>query len=336
MTETRLPINTPTGLVDRLTTRKRILVMGATGFVGRALVPALVADGHDVTAHGRQPVSEATLAGLGVSRHVFCDFEGACDFERMLRGHELVIHLAGVAHQDKTTPYYRYERINVAATQEIARAAAVSNIKVIFVSSIAAQVGVSSTSIVSEADEQAPTTFYGGSKRLAEVRLLESGANYVVIRPPLIVGAGAKGNFAELLKLAARPVPLPFGGLEARRSLLSIDNLIAAIKFLIGADHISKQTFIVADAIPLRVREMIASSRKGMGMRPLLFPVPDALLSASFSMLGRKDALERISSPLVVSPQKIVDAGFRHVTTSSRALEATGAWYINQARGRLS
>jgi UDP-glucose 4-epimerase len=158
------------------------------------------------------------------------------------------IHLAALAHQPNDVKETLFDKINRQATADLARATARAGARLIFLSSVAAQSASSSNRVLTENDPCLPSTAYGRSKLNAEIDIAASGGQYVILRPSLVYGRGAKGNMRKLIRLARRPLPLPFAGVTNKRSLLAIENLISAIGLLIQRDEIRNEAFLVADA----------------------------------------------------------------------------------------
>src|SRR5205814_3701651 len=148
----------------------------------------------------------------------------------------------------------------------------------VFLSSVRAQCGPSADQVVSEEQEPRPTDAYGRSKLAAEQGLAQLDLDWVALRLVLVYGPGVKGNMAQLLRFARTPYPLPLGALHGRRSLLALDNLVAAIDTVLAAPGRLRQPLIAADPGALSIPEMIAAMRRGLGRSAGLFPVPPTLL----------------------------------------------------------
>jgi len=148
------------------------------------------------------------------------------------------------------------------------------------------------------------------SKLDAERGLGDLSIDWVALRPVLVYGPGVKGNMAALVKLAAKPLPLPFGNLPGRHSLLSVDNLVAAVDAVLRADAPLRRPLIVAEPEPITIGEMITCLRRGLGRRQGLFSVPAPLLRYVFGMLGRAEAYERIAGSLIASAAAMTALGW--------------------------
>jgi nucleoside-diphosphate-sugar epimerase len=140
--------------------------------------------------------------------------------------------------------------------------------------------------------------------------LAELDIDWVALRPVLVYGPGVKGNLASMMQLARSRYPLPLGGLTARRSLVSLDNLVDAIDTVLGKPAAQRRPFIVADSDPLAVPEMIAAMRQGLGRRPGLIPVPGALLARALKAAGRAEWHERLAGSLVADASALRSLGW--------------------------
>ena len=258
----------------------KVLVTGASGLIGRPLTAALANAGHQV----RAAVRRAQTFPDGVEVAQIGDLAGEIDWPPLLAGMDAVVHLAGIAHIGTDVSDETYDRVNHLATAALARAAATAAIKrFVFISSIRAQSGTHADHRLSESDPPQPTEAYGRSKLAAEEAVRASGVPYTILRPVLVYGRGAKGNLASLLRLARLPVPLPFGRLANKRSLLGVDNLIAAIRFALENERAANETFIVADPQPVSVADIVAISRAATGRKPHLISVPPGLFAGLFA-----------------------------------------------------
>jgi UDP-glucose 4-epimerase len=238
-----------------------------------------------------------------------------------LEGVDAVIHSAGVAHAMSGVPEHDYRVLNTEATIGLALAARRARAKrFVFLSSIRAQCGAAEDAIQTEALEPRPTDAYGRSKLDAERGLAELDLDWVALRAVLVYGPGVKGNMAQLMKLARSPFPLPLGGLTARRSLLAVDNLVAAIETVLTARAPLRRPFVVADPQPLTVADMIAAMRRALGRGPNLFPVPDAILELAFRTAKREESYARLSGALVADPSALMSIGFAPQLTTPDGL----------------
>ena len=299
----------------------RVLVTGASGFIGRPLCAALAAAGHRVRAALRDRRVRSFPPGVEIVR--LPDLAGPVDWRPLVDGMDAVVHLAAIAHAPPQVPDAAYDRVNHRATAEFAHAAAAAGIGCfVFISSIGAQSATTSDHPLSEADVARPAKTYGQAKLAAEAAVRAAGVPYTILRPVLVYGPDPKANIARLKWLAGLPVPLPFGALRRRRSLLALDNLIGAIRFALEDPRALNETFIVADAETVSVAEIIATLRRAAGRRPALVSVPPALLAFAFGLIGQREKWEQLAGSLVAEPKKLMAAGWRPAVDAHTALAA--------------
>jgi nucleoside-diphosphate-sugar epimerase len=273
-------------------------------------------------------------APLGAASAVIGDIATPYNMHAALRDVDAVIHSAGLAHAMSGRPEDDYRAINTEATIKLARAAERAGAKrFVFLSSIRAQSGPAARTILTEDQPPAPTDAYGRSKLEAEQGLSELGLDWAALRPVLVYGPGVKGNMAALLALAQSPLPLPLGGLKGRRSLLSLDNLAAAIDIALKAPGPLRRPFIVADPEPVTVPEIVAALRAGLGRKPGLIPVPAFALRGAAYLTGRSEAYERVAGSLVASPRALEGLGWQPVSSTRDALAELARQTEAQASG---
>jgi len=298
----------------------RILVTGASGFVGRALATELAAAGHAVRAAMRQP---ADIFPRSVEVVAVSDLTRPVEWRPLLRDIDTVVHLAGIAHAGPEIADAAYDRVNRLATAELANAAKIMGIKhLVFMSSIRAQGGPSSGGILRETGAARPTDAYGRSKLAAEDAVRAAGVPFTILRPVLIYGPGVKGNFARLMALARTPWPLPLGLCRNRRSLLARRNLIDAVHFAVTSPAAKGETFIVADREPLTLAGIVTALRAGEGRSPGLLPVPPALIALAAGALGRGEEWQRVGGPQVADPGRLMRAGWKPAVETRDGLAA--------------
>jgi UDP-glucose 4-epimerase len=239
------------------------------------------------------------------------DLTRPVEWRALLKDVETVVHLAGIAHAGSGVSEDAYDRVNRLATAELANAARAIGLRhLIFMSSIRAQSGPSSTDVLRETDPPRPTDAYGRSKLAAEDAVRAAGVPFTILRPVLIYGPGVKGNLARLMALAGMPWPLPLGLCRNRRSLLARQNLIGAIRAILQSPSARGETYIVADPMALTLAEIVAALRAGAGRRPGLLPVPPVLMAAALRAVGRADDWERLGGTSVADPAKLLSAGW--------------------------
>jgi UDP-glucose 4-epimerase len=298
----------------------RILVTGASGFIGRALVTELADSGHSVRAAMRQP---ADVFPRSVEVVAVSDLTRPVEWRALLKGIETVVHLAGIAHAGQDIAEDAYDRVNRLATAELANAARAIGVRhLVFMSSIRAQSGPSSAETLRETDPPRPTDAYGRSKLAAEDAVRQADVPFTILRPVLIYGPGVKGNLARLIRLAQTAWPLPLGLCRNRRSLLARQNLLAAIHLLLQSPAAMGETYVVADPMALTLAEIVAALRAGAGRPPGLLPIPPALVALACRAAGRAEEWERLGSGLVADPAKLLRAGWRPAIDTRAGLAA--------------
>ncbi len=320
-----------------MTVVRNVLVTGAGGFVGGHMVAAL--DGDAVTAVTRRPEPLPP----GVLGAVVPSIDGATDWGGTLDGVDAVVHLAGLAHRSgkfATANLSLYEDVNAKGTIRLAEAAARAGVRdFLFVSSI----HVNGTETdgrppFRETDTPAPSGPYGASKAKAEAGLAEiaarTGMAVTVVRPPVIHGAGARGNIGRLAAALRRGVPLPLASIHNRRAFLGIDNLVGFVRWRLSTPNAWCETFIVADDAQPSTPEFVALLGAAIGRRARLAPFPPALLRRVLSATGRGAMAEGLLSSLEVDTAKAKAAGWRPRFTLAEGLDR--AFGAGPAGGRAT
>ena len=257
----------------------KILVTGANGFIGTQLSETLANSGHQVRSTARS----LTPNGSTTRELITCDLESADNLDHLMTGCDAIVHLAGRAHvmsDDPATSESLYVSANVNVTRKLAQSAARPGVKrMILMSSV--KVNGESTTIktpFTSQDTANPQDPYGRSKTQAEQALWDiastSELEGVVIRPPLVYGPGVRANFASLIGIVDRGIPLPLGSIRNKRSFVSIDNLIDCIGAALQSPNAGGQTFLVSDGQDLSTPELISSIASALHKSPMLIPVP--------------------------------------------------------------
>jgi nucleoside-diphosphate-sugar epimerase len=296
-----------------------VALTGATGFIGQWLLKELPKRGYRLRVLLRRP----STVPIDAASAVVGDLARPVNMAAALADVDAVIHSAGLAHAMSGVPEDDYRMLNTQATIGLARAAQRAGAKrFVFLSSIRAQSGPTAEDVLTEDLTPAPTEAYGRSKLAAEQGLAELDLDWVALRLVLVYGTGVKGNMAQLVRFARSPYPLPLRLLEARRSLLSLDNLAAAVDAVLAAPGPLRRPLIVADREALTLPEMIAAMRRGLGRRPGLLPVPLRLLEAGLRAAGRSEIYDRLAGALVASPAALVQLGWTPPVTTQDGLAA--------------
>ena len=298
--------------------RRRILVTGANGFVGKALVRHLAAAGYVVRAVVRS--RQALPSSPAIEFAEIPDIADV-DWRPLLDGVDAVVHLAAIAHRDGVIEA-SYDRTIRLATERLASACARVEIKrLIYVSSIGAQAGSAADGVIREDSPPHPASAYDRAKLQAESAVLVSGCAYTILRPVLVYGHDVKGNMDRLIRLSSSPWPLPFGSLHNMRSLLALDNLVDAISFCVESDLARNELFVVADEEPISVAEMLVLMRRAIGRAPRIFAVPRSLLERLVKAASPR-LWDRIGRELVVDSSKLLAIGWRPPVNVRAGLKA--------------
>jgi len=295
---------------------QRILVTGASGFVGRALVRSLCESGYDVRAASRMPLSAVEPMPV-VGWHRADITTDALD--PLLEGIDGVIHAAGIAHAKAAEA--QHQRVTVEGTRRLVEAMRRNGTgRLVFISSIRAQVGAYSLRRVADGHSMAPADAYGRAKRDAEEVVATSGLDTTILRPVLVADVGARGNLAALLRLAQTPLPLPFAALTAKRSLVSRRALADAVLFALRNSATSGRRFNVADPEPLDPAQIVTIFRRGLGQPLRLTAVPEPLLREVLRLVGQSRMFDRLARPLVVAADGLHSLGWTAPEWAAEAL----------------
>lgn len=294
-----------------------IALTGATGFIGQHLLRELPQHGYRLRVLLRRPAA----VPMPRASAVIGDLARPRNMSAALEGVEAVIHSAGVTRGMSGVPEDDYRLLNTEATIALARAARRGGVKrFVFLSSIRAQCGPTAERVLTEADNPNPTDAYGRSKLAAERGLAELDLDWVSLRAALVYGPGATGNIAQLMRLARSPFPLPLRSFRARRSLLALENLSAAIEAVLNAPRTLRRAFITADTEALTITEMIAAMRRALGRQPNLFPFPLPLLEIMLRSVGQEDIYRRMSGSLIADPSALIGLGWVPQVATARGL----------------
>lgn len=283
-----------------------ILVTGATGFVGAALVERLAREGVETRASIRR---NDVFVPAGIHTVLVEDLTANTDWSLALRGVGVIVHTAARVHvmNDVTNdPLTEFRRVNVLGTLNLARQAVAAGVRrFVFISSI--KVNGEATELgfpFSAGDMPAPLDPYGVSKMEAEQGLREigvqTGLEIVIIRPPLVYGFGVKANFAALMRVIQRRWVLPLGAVHNKRSLVALDNLVDFIVTCITHPKAAQHIFLVSDGHDLSTTELAHGLAQAAGVSVRLMPVPMWVLQAAAAIVGKGDVTKRLCGNLQV------------------------------------
>ncbi len=285
----------------------KILVTGATGFVGSHLIRLLSSQGHQVIGAVRSQSNKSVNTIAGVEFKALVNIHSSLDWAPCLAGVDAVVHLANRAHmmhESDSNLLALYRSINTEGTMQLARQAVAAGIKrFIFISSV--KVNGESTlpgQRFSPVSNSIPTDPYGLSKYEAEQGLkelsLKTDMEVVIIRPPLIYGPGVKANFLKMMQWIEKGIPLPMGSIANQRSLLGIDNLLDFISVCLTHPKAAGQTFLISDDHDVSTTELLKEIASAMHRSSRLLVIPQFVLENGLILLGQGHIAERLCASL--------------------------------------
>jgi nucleoside-diphosphate-sugar epimerase len=316
-----------------------ILVTGATGFVGRALVARLLSEGRAVRGAVR---ASPTQLPPQVEPVAVGDIGPETDWTRAVEGVDGVVHLAARVHmtgEDASTALPLFRAINAAGSEALARAARVAGVRrFVLISTTTVYGDRSHGRPFDESSPAGPASPYAQSKLEAEQlvagALAGSPTELVILRPPLVYGPNAKGNFARLVRLVQRGVPLPLASVRNRRSLVFVDNLVDAIVRVLDHPDAAGRTYVVSDGDDVSTPDLIARVAAALGRQARLLPFPPGLLRLAGTLLGRGDEMSRLLGDMVVDSSRIrAEVGWRPPFGLDQALARSVIGYSAQGAG---
>lgn len=309
---------------------KKILVTGAAGFVGAALCAEMQRRGICFVPAVRK-AAQPDQVSTG-------DLDSPVNWAPMVASCDTVIHLAGRVHQVRESladPLATYRRVNVAATVELAAAAAAAGVKrLIFVSTVKVNGDWTRGRPFQSDDVPRPGDAYAQSKWEAEQALaaqgLSTGMEIVIVRPPLVYGPRVQANFLRLMQLVRSGMPLPLGSVHNARSLVALDNLVDFLLLCVTAPTAAGKTFLVSDQHDLSTPDLIRLIAQAMQRPARLLPVPPFLLAAVARLAGRTGAAERLLGSLQVdsSPASRL-LGWRPKVSVEEGIRRTVNYYFS-------
>lgn len=285
-----------------------VAVSGSTGFVGQALCAEL--------ARQNMPFAPISIARAATENVAVGCVPTSADGATVLSQTRVLVHLAArvhVMHDAEVDPLAAFRAANVAGTLNLARQAVEAGVKrFVLISSI----GVNGSQTTagkpfSEANKPNPHNAYALSKWEAEQGLMQiadqTGLEVVIIRPPLVYGANAPGNFGSLMRVVQRGWPLPLGAVRNQRSLVALDNLVDFIITCISHPKAANQTFLISDRQDLSTTELVRGMAQAAGVPTRLLPVPVWALEWAGRFLGKGDAVQRLTGNLQIDSSKARD-----------------------------
>jgi len=320
--------------------RSTVLVTGASGFVGRAVVKRLARDGYEVRAASRRAV-----VGVPESINVVegIDLTPDFDWDPVVAGCQSIVHAAARVHvmnESASDPLSEFRRVNVAGTIALARSAARAGVsRFVFISSVKVNGEQTAPGQPYKAsDKPGPEDPYGVSKQEAEAELralgAKTGMEIVCIRPALVYGAGVKANFLAMMRVLARGIPLPLGAVTNKRSLVGIDNLVDLIAVCLEHPDAAGKTLLVSDGEDLSTTELLVRTAAALGRRARLIPVPQWALQLGARVVGKPQIARRLLGSLQVDigdTQKAL--GWTPPFSVDQQLQSTADWFLTERAG---
>jgi nucleoside-diphosphate-sugar epimerase len=318
--------------------KKRLLVTGGSGFVGRHLLANLRLD----------PAINIRMLVRSVPAFLqpHDDYAVLPDFSTIDAQHpalnevQVVVHLASRVHimnDNDPDPLEAFRRVNVGHTLQLARSAAAAGVeRFVFVSSVKVNgEGTSVGQAYRESDRPAPVDPYGISKMEAEEGLkviaAQTGMQVVIVRPVLVYGPGVKANFESMMKWLRKGVPLPFGSLNNKRSLVALDNLVSFIKLCAEHPAAANQTFLISDGHDVSTTDLLQKLGDALRRRARLLPIPVWVLSTGAILLGKRSLSQRLCGSLQVDIGKARSLlAWEPVVTVDEGLKKTADYFLNE------
>ncbi len=316
---------------------QRVLITGGQGFVGKALAEGALIQGMKVRVSSRR---KSTATDHRLEHSETGDLGPMTVWLAALQSVDIVVHCAARAHEMNDTAsdlLAVFRAVNVEGTLNLARQAAAMGVRrFVYISSIGVN-GVQSTpnKVFTEADKPNPHNAYTLSKWEAEQGLLrvanETGLEVVIIRPPLVYGCGAPGNFGALMRAVQHGWPLPLGAVHNRRSLVALDNLVDFILTCMSNPQAANQTFLVSDGHDLSTTELVRSLARAAGVSARLVPIPQKLLEMGLKMVGKSDMAKRLCGSLQVDISKARTLlGWKPPITVDEGLRRTAQGFLHE------
>lgn len=316
---------------------ERVLITGATGFVGSELCKLLAQSGYQVRAALR---TDRVVPEWIEEKIVVGEIDDATDWQAALRDVQYVVHLAARVHvmHDSAANADLYARTNVRGTARLAAQATQAAVRrLVYLSSIKVSGEQADAPGYSAAQTPQPQDAYGVSKWNAEQSLhqLSGPLEFAIVRPPLVYGPGVRANFLRLMRWVDRELPLPFASIDNRRSLVSVWNLCDLILRLLREPRAAGKTWMVADSESLATPQLIQRLAHAMQRRARLLPVPVGMLQLLGRLTGKRGEIARLCGSLVVDTELTRrELGWSPPLSVDESLARTVSWYLQEhARG---
>jgi nucleoside-diphosphate-sugar epimerase len=314
----------------------RLLVTGASGFVGGAVIG--LAAQREIQTRALVRSQEVPLASESVQVE---DLRGEADWASALEGVDAVIHLAARVHvmrDHAADPLAEFRAVNLEGTRRLAEAAADAGVgRFVFVSTVKVHGELTGAAPFKAESPLRAEEPYARSKAEAEIALREiearRGLEVVIVRPPLVYGPGVRGNFLSLLRAVYRGLPLPFGSIRNRRSLIYVQNLADLLLLAAGSGVAPGHSFLASDAAPMSTPQLVRELARALGKRPRLIPLPLTLLRATGLIAGRRAAVNRLIGSLEVDAMDTGRAlSWEPLMSTEEGLLRTAEWYRKKVR----
>jgi nucleoside-diphosphate-sugar epimerase len=313
----------------------RVLVTGATGFVGRILCEKLSQGGYNVRAALR---ADRSMPSWVADKVVVGDIDEDTDWGEALTGVNIVVHLAARAHviHDRAANSELYFATNAGGTRRLAEACAAAGVhRFVYLSSVKVNGEATVDRPYAASDEPRPEDDYGKSKWLAEEHLTQivacTSMSAVIVRSPLVYGPRVRANFLRLLQIVNKGWPLPLGAIHNRRSLVSIWNLCDFLIHVLQNPVASNRTWMVSDGEDLSTPELAQRIGRAMNRPVRLLPIPAYLLSLIGRLAGKKAEMARLCGSLAVDITPTCRAlGWSPPITVDESIARTVSWYLSE------
>jgi nucleoside-diphosphate-sugar epimerase len=305
-----------------------VLITGVSGLIGRAVAARFIRGGWQVRGAVRR-----TGAPPGVIAFNKGEISGTTDWTDALDHVDVVVHIAGYAHMRPSPDSAELERVNVEATLALAKAAARTVGRFVFVSTAKVHGERSERAAFSEADAPNPLDPYARSKLRAEIAVQDgargSHMETVIVRPALVYGPGVKANFLSLLRLVERRVPMPFGAIHNTRSYVYVANLADAIFGAATHSSATGSALLITDGDDVSTPALIRKLAAAMNRPARLYSVPPGLLRFTAGLIGRGEQVGKLLDSFAIdSSETRKRLNWHPPFTMDEGLQATAAWYL--------